>query len=102
MERMVGFERRRLLKTEENIRIVEEMIRHDDGISCRAISEVTGSPKLTIFEIIQEDMCLVSKIARLMPHSPTDQQQKQSSAVLPVPIEQYSLQAWHVRTIISL
>lgn len=68
VERQLGSGRPRTLKTENNIRIVEEMIQADDGISHRAISEATGIPKSTVFEIIQEDLSLISIVARWVPH----------------------------------
>lgn len=66
--RQVGSGRPRTLKTEANIRMVEEMVEADDGISYRAIAEATGIPKSTVFEIMQEDLSLISIVARWVPH----------------------------------
>ena len=51
------------MTTEDNIRVVEELIRENDRNSCRVFEDQMGLPKSTVHEIITEKLGLMSVAA---------------------------------------
>jgi hypothetical protein len=51
--RIVGSGRPRSTRTEENIRMVSEMVEADGGVPYRVISDLTNLPKTSVQEIIK-------------------------------------------------
>ena len=72
IKRVEGSGRRKSTRNEENIHLVDDLIRADRRLSLRKLEHQTNIPKTCIEEILKKDLHLKSVCAKWVPHNLAD------------------------------